>query len=54
MPEQAKEFHFIQLDSNRLCVVPTDRVVYEERSFTTGPLAFPHGLARQTEIYSCE
>ena len=54
VPEQAKEFHFIRLDSTRLCDVPTDRVVYEEKSFTTGPLVFPHGLARQTEIYSCE
>jgi hypothetical protein len=56
VPEQAKEFHFIRLDdpNSRLCVVPTDRVVYEERSFTVGPLAFPHGLARQTEVYSCE
>ena len=53
-PEQAKEFHFIELENGRLTVQPTDRVVYEERSFTVGPLAFPHGLARQTEVYSCE
>ena len=57
VPAQAKEFHFIQLDdpNGRLCVVPTDRVVYEERSFTTcGPLAFPRGLRAQTEVYRCE
>ena len=53
-PEQAKEFHFIHLENGRLTIQPTNRLVYEERSFTTGPLAFPHGLARQTEIYSCE
>ena len=27
---------------------------YEERSFTVGPLAFPHGMKRQKETYSCE
>ena len=53
-PEQAKEFHFIQLENGRLTVQPTDRVVYEERSFTTGPLAFPHGLRAQTHVYRCE
>ena len=53
-PEQAKEFHFIELENGRLTVQPTDRVVYEDKSFTVGPLAFPHGLARQTEVYSCE
>ena len=56
VPEQAKEFHFLRLDApfDRLTIQPTDRIVYEERSFTVGPLAFPHGLARQTEVYSCE
>ena len=54
VPEQAKEFHFIQLENGRLTIQPTNRIVYEERSFTVGPLAFPHGLARQTEVYSCE
>ena len=53
-PEQAKEFHCIQLEIGRLTIQPTDRVVYQERSFTTGPLAFPHGLARQDQIYRCE
>ena len=54
VPEQAKEFHFIQLENGRLTIQPTNRIVYEERSFTVGPLTFPHGLARQTEVYSCE
>ena len=53
-PDQAKEFHFIQLENARLTVQPTDRVVYEEKSFTSGPLAFPHGLRAQTEVYRCE
>jgi hypothetical protein len=54
VPEQAKEFHFLHLENGRLTIQPTNRIVYEERSFTTGPLAFPRGLARQTEVYSCE
>lgn len=53
-PEQAKEFHVIALDNGRLTIQPTDRVVYEEKSFTSGPLAFPHGLRAQTEVYRCE
>ena len=52
-PEQAKEFHFIELENGRLTVQPTDRVVYEDKSFT-GSLAFPHGLQAQTEVYRCE
>jgi hypothetical protein len=52
-PEQAKEFHFLQLENGRLTVQSTDRVVYEDKSFT-GPLAFPHGLRAQTDVYRCE
>ncbi|MDA1095363.1 MAG: hypothetical protein O3A25_19190 [Acidobacteria bacterium] len=52
-PSQAKEFHFLALEEGRLTIQPTDRVVYEDRSFT-GPLAFPAGLRRQTEVYRCE
>ena len=54
VPDQAKEFHFIWLDSGRLTIQPTDRLVYEERSFTTSPMAFPRGLKRQSVVYSCE
>lgn len=53
-PEQAKEFHFLALETGRLTIQPTDRVVYEEKSFTLRPLAFPRGLRRQTEVYTCE
>jgi len=53
VPEQAKEFHVIEV-LGRLSIQPTDRVVYEDRSFTTGPLAFPRGLRAQTEVYRCE
>jgi len=53
-PEQAKEFHVLQLDGGQLTIQPTDRVVYQERSFTTSLLAFPKGLQPQTEVYRCE
>lgn len=33
-PEQAKEFFFIQLDSGRLCILPTNKIVFEDASFT--------------------
>jgi len=54
VPEQAKEFHFLELENGRLTIQPTNRIVYEERSFTVGGLKFPHGMKRQTETYSCE
>ena len=53
-PEQAKELHVIELENGRLTIQPTDRVVYQEKSFTTGLLAFPKGLRPQTEVYRCE
>jgi hypothetical protein len=53
-PEQAKEFHFLALDGGRLTIQPTDRVIYQEKSFTGHDLAFPTGLRRQTEVYTCE
>ena len=53
-PEQAKEFHFLALDTGRLTIQPTDRVVYREKSFTGSLLTFPSGLRRQTDVYTCE
>lgn len=53
VPEQNKEFMFIRLDNNRLTIQPTDRIVFQEKSFTEG-LAFPCGLKRNTTVYSCE
>lgn len=53
-PEQAKEFSFIRLHNDRLTIQPTNHLVFRERSFTTGDMAFPKGLNRQTDIWSCE
>ena len=53
-PDQQKEFSFIELeDSGRLTIQPTNRILFEDRSFTvdTGP---PKDLVTQTEVWSCE
>ena len=54
VPEQAKEFHFLQLDSGRLNIQPTNRVVYQDASFTIANASFPVGMKSQTDIYRCE
>jgi hypothetical protein len=53
VPEQAKEFMFIRTMNGRFTVQPTDRVIFEDKSFTTG-MAWPVGLKRADQIYSCE
>jgi hypothetical protein len=53
-PEQAKEFSFIRLTNGRLTIQPTNRVLFEDRAFTTRDAKWPEGLKRQTGIWSCE
>jgi len=53
-PDQAKEFSFIRLDNGRLTIQPTNHVVFMERSFTVGEIAFPSGLKRQDQIWTVE
>lgn len=50
-PEQDKEFIFVQLDSGRLTIQPTNRVRFIDHSFTTEELP---RLKLQETIYSCE
>jgi hypothetical protein len=52
-PEQQKEFSFIELDNGRLTIQPTNRTLFEDKSFTvdSGP---PKDLVTQTEVWSCE
>lgn len=52
-PEQSKEFKFIALDNGRLTIQPTNRVLFEDRSFTdfSGPVP---RLKLQTDVFSCE
>ena len=54
-PEQAKEFAFIEMDDGTLTIQPTNRVLFEEKSFTDKPtFVWPDYLKRQTDIYHCE
>ena len=53
-PEQAKEFMFIELDNGRLTVQPTNHVLFQDKSFTTGGWDVPTGLKRQTDIFRAE
>jgi len=52
-PSQSKEFMFLRTDGNRLAVLPTDKVLFIESSFTTGPV-WPKDLKAMSEVYSCE
>ena len=54
VPDQAKEYHFIWLDSGRLSIQPTNRVLYQDASFTVTATSFPVGMKSQTDIYRCE
>jgi hypothetical protein len=53
-PEQAKEFTFLALDNGRYACLPTDRVLWTERSFTGPDPQWPTNIKRQTETYSSE
>jgi len=52
-PEQQKEFSFIELDNGRLTIQPTNRILFEDRSFTVDSGA-PKDLMTQTKVWSCE
>lgn len=51
-PEQSKEFKFIKLDNGRLTIQPTNRVLFQDKSFTDKNISV--GLKLQTEYYTCE
>jgi hypothetical protein len=51
-PEQAKEFMFIKLNTGRLTIQPTDKVLFYDRSFTVSE--WPTDLKTTTETYNCE
>jgi hypothetical protein len=42
---------FLELDNGRLTIQPTNKVVFEDRSFTAGVVP---RLKVQTETWSCE
>ena len=51
-PGQSKEFMFLELDNGRLAIKSTDMVLFHDKSFASP--AWPTGLKRQAELYSCE
>lgn len=51
-PDQAKEFMFIELDNGRLTILPTNKVLFTDRSFTTDDP--PPKLKLLTQYWSCE
>jgi hypothetical protein len=55
IPEQSKEFTFIETEEGNLVAQPTDRTLVVDRSFTdTDLVVWPTWLRRQTEEWSCE
>ena len=52
-PDQGKEFTLIALDNGRYTAQPTDRTLFEDRSFTKD-LDWPKWLKRQTQTWSAE
>jgi hypothetical protein len=52
-PEQQKEFSFIELENGRLTIQPTNRIMFEDKSFTVDTGA-PKDLITQTKTWSCE
>lgn len=52
-PDQAKEFIFIALDNGRFTTQPSNRVIFTDKSFTSGELPLG-GLRVQTETWHAE
>jgi hypothetical protein len=52
-PGESKEFCFLALHNGRFAAQPTNRVLFEERSFTDAT-GWPQDVLRQTEVWSCE
>lgn len=52
-PEQDKTFYFIKIGNGRLTILPTNRVVFEDRSFINNTSDIPK-LRLSDTIFSCE
>ena len=52
-PEQDKTFYFIRLGNGRLTILPTNRIVFEDRSFIKNMTDIPRLKLSET-IFSCE
>jgi hypothetical protein len=53
-PEQAKEFMFLATHGGRITAQPTNRVLFEERSFTLKGADWPTDIKRQVEVWASE
>jgi hypothetical protein len=51
-PSQGKEFMFIRTVRDRLAIVPTNNLLFEEKSFTVD-MGWPQ-LKRSSEVWTCE
>jgi hypothetical protein len=51
-PSQGKEFMFIRTTGDRLTIVPTNNLLFEERSFTVDG-GWPR-LKKSDQVWSCE
>jgi uncharacterized protein (DUF736 family) len=51
-PEQSKEFFFLELENGRLAALPTNAVLFDDKSFSKPE--WPKFLKRQREIWSAE
>lgn len=53
-PAQSKEFVFLALANGRYTAQPTNRVLFEDRSFTTRNAEWPDDIKRQDKVWACE
>jgi hypothetical protein len=53
-PAQEKEFMFCALDNGRLIILPTNMLLFEDKSFTDNPPTWPSDLQTAETKWSCE
>lgn len=53
-PDEAKEFAFIELDNGRVTVQPTNRVLFQDKSFTDREAKWPTHLRPNMRTYHAE
>lgn len=52
-PDQSKEFMFVRTAGERLCILPTNKMLFLDSSFTTKP-NWPTDLKTMEQTFSCE
>jgi hypothetical protein len=51
-PAQSKEFMFCKMDNGRLCVLPTNHILFEDKSFTK--MKWPQDIALSNKVWRVE